>query len=63
MLWYAMGCDSNAMLLDYMLRDEIPMLWYSKAILWYSSDKLCYGLCCKLYAWTESKWRGVHTGF
>lgn len=38
MLWYAMGWDSNAMLLDYMLRDEIPMLWYPNAILWYSSD-------------------------
>ena len=45
MIWkmrlYAMVWDSNA------------MLWDFNAMLWDFNAMLCYGVCCKRYAWTD----------
>ena len=48
MLWYAMvwydECDSMRL---------YAMVWDSNAMLWDFNAILCYGVCCKRYAWTD----------
>ena len=55
MLWYAMvwydECDS--MRLYAMVWDSNAMLWDFNAMLWDFNAMLCYGVCCKRYAWTD----------
>lgn len=52
MQWYDM---MNEIQWDYLLCYEIPMQCYKISMLWYAiyNAKLCYYVCCKIYAWTD----------